>query len=125
MCRELNWTENTKTIADELLHEWVTAERSITSLDFKLELRNRVGRTDNITQADVGYFLRERFLREAYANSDYQASKTWLDDESDWYFVYEPLMVPAIIGVATLEEMYGQKPQQTYEEQEETQAVTA
>lgn len=118
MCRELNWTDYTKTIAGELLDEWAVAERRITSLDFKLELRNRVGKTDFINQDDAGYFLRERFLQEGYAHSGYQAVKEWLDKQS-WYFVYEPLMIPEVIGDATWEDMYVQA------EKKEAEVATA
>ncbi len=118
MCRELNWTDDTKTAAEELLNEWVTAERPITSLDFKLELRKRVGRRDNIMQNDVGYFLRERFLREGYADSNYQAVRKELDEKS-WHFVYEPLMTPEVIGDTTWEDLYVE------EEAEEVEVATA
>ena len=118
MCRELNWTDNTKNVAEELLNEWVTAERPITSLEFKLELRGRVGRMDNITQGDVGYFLRELFLREGYADLNYQAVREELDDKN-WHFVYEPLMTPEVIEDATWEDMYVE------EEAKEIEVATA
>ncbi|KKL74690.1 hypothetical protein LCGC14_2062400, partial [marine sediment metagenome] len=71
-----------------------------------------------ITQADVGYFLRELFLRAGYADSDYQAVKEELDEEN-WYLVYEPLMIPEIIGDATPEETYVE------ETEKETEIATA
>lgn len=107
MCRELNWTENTKLTADAMLVDAVKNRRPITSLDFKLELRRRVGTSEQITQEDVGYYLRETFLRERFADSEYQAQQRWLDS-SNWHYVYEPMMEPDIIGLATPEEMNGE-----------------
>lgn len=59
MCNrpEVSWLDS----ADKLLEEWVGQRRSITSLEFKMELRKRLGEDVNVVQRDVSEFLRSEF----------------------------------------------------------------